>query len=88
MQILTANHWTEAEDPYGSIKGRTEEAEGDCNPTGRPTVSTSLDAWKLLETELPAKEHAQTSERPWHLLSRGLPCLASVGKDELNPIET
>jgi hypothetical protein len=58
MQILTANHWTEAEDPYGSIKGRTEEAEGDCNPTGRTTVSTDPVISDLPEAKLPNKEHA------------------------------
>jgi hypothetical protein len=35
MQILTANHWTDPKDPNGRTRGRTEEAEGDCNPIGR-----------------------------------------------------
>jgi hypothetical protein len=30
------------------------------NPTGRPTVSTYLDAWELPETEPPTKEHTCT----------------------------
>ena len=35
---LIANHWTEARDPDGRIRGRIEGAEGDCNPIGT-TVS-------------------------------------------------
>jgi hypothetical protein len=35
-----------------------EEAEGESNPIGRPTVSTNPDPWKLLEMKLPIKEHA------------------------------
>jgi hypothetical protein len=41
MQILTANDWTESYDPYGRVRGKTEGAEGNCNPIGRTTVSTN-----------------------------------------------
>jgi hypothetical protein len=41
MQIFTAKHWAELRDPYGKIRGRTEGAEGDCNPIGRKTISTN-----------------------------------------------
>jgi hypothetical protein len=27
-------------------------------------------------------------QSPWHLRNRGLPCLASVGQDAPNPVET
>jgi hypothetical protein len=72
----------------GKIRGRTEEAEGDGNPIGRTTVLTNLDPWELPETKPLTKEH--TWAGPWHqhICSRGLPCLASVGKDSLNPVET
>ena len=46
MQIPTANHWTEVRDPYGRVRGRIEEAEGDGNPIGRTTVSSYLDTWE------------------------------------------
>ena len=32
---------------------------GDRNPTGRRTMSTNLDPWGLLETELSIEEHTQ-----------------------------
>jgi hypothetical protein len=35
MQILTANHWIEVEDPYGRVRRRIEGAEGDGNPIGK-----------------------------------------------------
>jgi hypothetical protein len=32
MEILKGSkHWTELEDLYGRVRGRTEGAEGDCN---------------------------------------------------------
>ena len=39
--MLTANHRTEHRDPSGGVRGRTERAEGVCNPIGRTTISTN-----------------------------------------------
>jgi hypothetical protein len=44
-------------DHYSRVRGRTEGAEGDGNPIGRPTVSTNLEPWDFPETEPPTKEH-------------------------------
>ena len=65
MQVLTANHWTEVGDPYGTVRGRIEGAEGDGNPIGRPTVLTNLDLWKLPKTKSLTikKEHTQSGWR-------------------------
>jgi hypothetical protein len=41
MHILTANHWNEPGDPNGRVRGRSERAEGECNPIERTTVSTN-----------------------------------------------
>ena len=91
MQILTANHWTELRDPYGRVRERSEGNEGDGNPIGRPTVSTNLDSWELPETKPPTKSICRLVRRHssplWHISSRGLPCLVSVGDDVPNPIE-
>jgi hypothetical protein len=38
MQIFPANHWTEPVNPYKRVRGRSEGAEGDCNPMGRTTI--------------------------------------------------
>jgi hypothetical protein len=40
----------EVRDPYGRIRGRTEEIDEEGNPIGRLTVSTSLNPWELPET--------------------------------------
>jgi hypothetical protein len=87
MQTLTAKHWTEVRDPYGRIGGKSEGTEGDGNPIDRPTVSTNLDCWELSETEPLIKEHKEAGPRPWHICSRELPSLASVGEDVPNPVE-
>jgi hypothetical protein len=41
MQILTGNDWAEPGDPNGRVRGRTEGAEGNCNPIGKTTISTN-----------------------------------------------
>ena len=53
----------EVRDPYGRVRRMIEGSEGDGNPTGRPTVPTNLNPWKLPETELPTKEHTQVLQR-------------------------
>jgi hypothetical protein len=44
----TGNHWPEVRHPYGRVRGRTEVAEGDCNPIGRTIVSTK---WTLQNSQ-------------------------------------
>jgi hypothetical protein len=57
MQILTANHWIEVGGQYGvGVRGRTEGAEVDSNPTGRTTMSTNPDPSELPETKPKTKE--------------------------------
>jgi hypothetical protein len=41
MQMLAANHWIEHRKPNGGVRGRTEGAEGACNPIGKTTISTN-----------------------------------------------
>jgi hypothetical protein len=60
----TAKHWMEVRDLYGRDGGRTEGAEGNGGPMGRPTVSTNLDPWKLPENKPPTKEHARSGLLP------------------------
>jgi hypothetical protein len=81
VHILRANHWTEVWDPYERVRGRTEGDEEDDNTFRRPTVSTNLDRWEYPETMPTTKEHPWAGQRPRHILIRGLPFLASVGKD-------
>jgi hypothetical protein len=41
------------------VRGRTEGAKRDGNPTGRPTVSTNSDLWKFPETKPPTREYTR-----------------------------
>jgi hypothetical protein len=59
MQIIAVKLWTEVWDSYGRAGGRIKGDEGDRNYTGRLTVSTNLDQWKLSETEPQTKKHTQ-----------------------------
>jgi hypothetical protein len=59
MQMHLGGHCIEVVDQHGRVKGRTEGAEGDCNPIGRTTVSTNLDPSELPETKpKPKKDHS------------------------------
>jgi hypothetical protein len=39
--MLTAKHWTEHRNHNGGVAGRTEGAEGVCNPMGGTIISTN-----------------------------------------------
>jgi hypothetical protein len=41
IKIFTANHWTDAKNTCGRVRGKIEGSEGNENPIGRPTVSTN-----------------------------------------------
>ena len=43
MQKLTDKHWSDDIDPYGRIRGRTEEPDKHGALIVRATVSTNLD---------------------------------------------
>jgi hypothetical protein len=55
MQITIGKQGTEVRKSCRRVKGRIEGPEGYGNPTGRITVSSNLDHWVLLDTELPTK---------------------------------
>lgn len=86
MQILSANHWIEVGDQYRRVRGRTEGAGGDCSPIGRRTMSTNPDPSDLLETMPNTKGHTWAGSWPGAHSQR--PCMASVGENVLNPVET
>jgi hypothetical protein len=58
-----ANHWTESRVPNGGARGRTERAEGVCNPIGEATMSTNKYPPELPGTKPPAREYAWRD--PW-----------------------
>jgi hypothetical protein len=84
MQILLPNHWAEISDHYGGISGRIEEAEGKGDPSGRPAVITNQDPWEIPEMGS-INQAAYTVRGAWHIYSRGLPDLASVGEGKDAP---
>jgi hypothetical protein len=42
MKIFRSNYQTMSRNPNVRDKGRTEGGEWNCNPVGRPTISTNL----------------------------------------------
>jgi hypothetical protein len=72
------NHWREARDANGRIRGRTEGVEGECNPIGMKTLSIN----HILQSSQGLRNQPKSINRllygPSYLCSRGLPCLASV----------
>jgi hypothetical protein len=69
MQTPTDKHWKEVRDPYGRVRGRIEDPEGNRNPTGRPTMSTNLG----VPRDLSYQSIYKLVQDPWHICSRGLP---------------
>jgi hypothetical protein len=51
-------------------------------------IVNTLDLWELPDTEWPTEEHTRADLGPPNICSRGLPCLASVGDDMSNSVET
>ena len=74
--------------PYGRVRGRIKAAEGNGNPIRRPTVSINLDPWKISETDLQDKEHAQAGPRRLAHMQYRNACLNLVEGDASNPVET
>lgn len=66
---------------WGKVKG----PKGDRNSPERPTVSTNLDPWELLQTEPPSKSIHGLDRDLQHICIRGLLYPASVGEHVLNP---
>jgi hypothetical protein len=87
MQILTAIHWIELGDPSGGVRGRTEGAEEGWNPIGRTTISTNQTPHISQGLSHQSKSIHELVHGPSYICSRGLPCLASVGGDELGPVQ-
>ena len=60
---------------YGRVKGRTEEAKGDCNTIGRTTMSPNSDLSELPESKPKTKEHSWYGLWPWaHVWQRTALC--------------
>ena len=81
--MLTANHWTDHPVPNRGVRGSTKGAEGDCNPTGRTTISTNH-----YPKSCQGLKHQQRSTHGSSCIyCRGWPCHASMGGEVLSPIK-
>ena len=67
--------------------GRIEEVEGGWQPHRNNNGINYSRPLELSETKLPTKEHTWAVDSHY-ICSRGLPFLASVGKDVPNLLET
>jgi hypothetical protein len=87
MWMLAADHWTEQRDTSGGVKGRSEGAEGICNPIGRTTISTNQARQSLRRlNHQPKNPHGRTHGSSC-ICSRGWPYLASVGEEAFGPVK-
>ena len=87
MHIFTAKHWKEVRVPYGRVWERIEGTERDINPIDQQYQLTWTPRNSKRLSYQPKHIHGMV-QGPQHRCCRGLPCLASVGKDVLNPVET
>ena len=87
MQILTATHWTQVREPCGRDRGRTEEVEGNCNSTGRTTLSSNRAPQRSQGLSYQSKSIHGLVCGPCYIYSRGVSCLTSVEGDVLGSVE-
>jgi hypothetical protein len=77
MQILTDNHRTEFCDPNGSARGKTEGAEGDCNPIRRK-ISTNWTTQSSQRLNYQPESIHGRSQDSRYIYSRGWPYLTLI----------
>jgi hypothetical protein len=79
--------------PNGGVRGRTEGAEGVCNPIGRTTISTNQTPPSPLHP--PSSQGLKHQPKSAHggthgsscICSRGCSYLASMGRGTLGPVK-
>jgi hypothetical protein len=79
MEILTANHRAEP----GRVRGRTEEAKGDCNSIGRTKISTNWTPQSAHELNHQPKSIHEWVHGSHYICSRGWPHLPSMVREAL-----
>jgi hypothetical protein len=86
MQMLTANHHTEPRDLNGRARGRTEGAEGDCNPIGK-TMSNNRVTQSSQSLNYQPKSIHGGNHGFRYICSRGWLYLISMGGEALGPVK-
>jgi hypothetical protein len=87
MQILTVNQWTEPGDPNGTVSGRAEGAEGDCNSIGRKTLSINLTPQSSQGLNHQQKSIHGPVYDSCYICTGGLPQWTSKGEEVHGPVE-
>jgi hypothetical protein len=86
--MLLAKHWTEVRIPIEELGKGSKELKG------KETLSEDQQSqltWTPQSTQRLNHQPKSIHELvcgPWHICSRGLPCLVSVREDAPNPVET
>ena len=80
MRMHAANNQTNHGVPNGRARGRTEGAEGVCNPTERKTILTNQTPQSFQRVNLQPKSTLGGTHGRW-------PCWASMGGEALGPME-
>jgi hypothetical protein len=87
IQILTANNWTELKDLMKKFRGRTEGSEEDFNPKGWRTILTNwIPQCSERLNHQPKRIHGSV-HGSCYICSIGMPFLASMGVEALDPLE-
>ena len=83
----SAKHQTEHKDTNGKLGQGLKRLKCFCNPTGRTTISTNQTSQSSQGlNHQPKSTHWGTHGFSW-ICSRGLPYLASLGREPLGPVE-
>jgi hypothetical protein len=86
MKILIANRGAKPENPSERARGRTEGAEGNCNPIRR-TVSTNWNTQSSQGLNHQPKSVHGGGNGSSCIYSREWPYLASMGGEAFGPVE-
>jgi hypothetical protein len=73
--------------PNGSVRGRTEGAEGGCNPIGRTIISPTQFPWSSQGINTQSKRIHGELHGSNYISSRRLPYLPSIGGEALGLVE-
>ena len=88
MQVLSTNHSIKIWDKYGKVKGNTEGNEGTATPQEEQQCQLTQNHQSSYRLSQKTSSILGLVHDPKNMCSRGLPCMASVGEDVLNPVES
>jgi hypothetical protein len=81
------NHQTKHGDPNRGVRGRSEGAEGACNPIERRTISINQTVQSSQGLNHQPKSSHGGTHASSYIYSRGWPYLASMGREALGSVK-